>query len=259
MTILPPKHLLVIAAHPDDIEFGAAGTIALWAAAGAKITFCMVTNGAAGSNKPDADLNALITQRQEEQWAAAKILGVQDVRFLGYQDGILQPTLELRSDLTRIIREIRPDRVMIQDPTLFFAGNYYINHPDHRAAGEAAAYAVFPSAGTRPIFPELLAEGLEPFDPLQLWLMFANTASIVVDITPYIDHKIKSLLCHKSQLGEDVVDMVKSWDRETGKTHGYAYAESFNVITLKEDTEAERGGTGVSLKPDQPEPEPPAK
>lgn len=92
-----------------------------------------------------------------------RILGVQDVRFLGYPDGILQPTLELRRDLTRIIREIKPDRVIIQDPTMFFAGNYYINHPDHRAAGEAAAYAVFPSAGTRPIFPELLAEGLEPF------------------------------------------------------------------------------------------------
>lgn len=250
MTILPPKHLLVIAAHPDDIEFGAAGTVALWAAAGSKITFCMVTNGAAGSNKPDADLAALVLQRQAEQLAAAAILGVQDVRFLGYQDGVLQPTLELRRDLTRLIREIRPDRVMIQDPTVFFAGNYYINHPDHRAAGEAAAYAVFPSAGTRPIFPELLAEGLEPFDPLQLWMMFANNAETIVDISPHIDQKLKALLCHKSQLGEEVVEMVKSWDRETGKTPGYAYAESFHVMVLKQEEEQERAGTGVSLKPE---------
>ena len=249
MSILPPKHLLVIAAHPDDIEFGAAGTIALWTAAGARVTFCMVTNGAAGSNKPDTDLQALIIQRQEEQRAAAAILGVQDVRFLGYQDGILQPTLELRRDLTRIIREIKPDRVMIQDPTMFFAGNYYINHPDHRAAGEAAAYAVFPSAGTRPIFPELLAEGLEPFDPLQMWLMFAVTAETVVDITPHIDQKIEALLCHKSQLGPEVVDMVKGWDRESGKSNGYAYAETFHVMILKQEEEQPQTGTGVSLKP----------
>lgn len=254
MTILPPKHLLVIAAHPDDIEFGAAGTIAAWTAAGARVTFCMVTNGGAGSNKPGADLPALIQQRQEEQCAAAEILGVKDVRFMGYQDGILQPTLELRRDLTRIIRELKPDRVMIQDPTMFFAGNYYINHPDHRAAGEAAAYAVFPSAGTRPIFPELLEEGLEPFDPSQLWLMFATVSETVIDITPHIDQKIQALLCHKSQLGEEVVEMVKSWDRESGKAQGYTYAETFHVMTLKPDEEEQKQGTGVSLKPVGDEP-----
>lgn len=254
MTILPPKHLLVIAAHPDDIEFGAAGTIALWTAAGARVTFCMVTDGGAGSNKPDTDLPALILQRQEEQRAAAAILGVQEVRFMGYKDGVLQPTLELRRDITRIIRELKPDRVMIQDPTMFFAGNYYINHPDHRAAGEAAAYAVFPSAGTRPIFPELLAEGLEPFDPLQLWLMFAVTSETVIDITPHIDQKIEALLCHKSQLGPEVVEMVKSWDRETGKPNGYAYAESYHVMILKQEEEPPQNGTGVSLKPVGDEP-----
>jgi LmbE family N-acetylglucosaminyl deacetylase len=254
MIISPPKHLLVIAAHPDDIEFGAAGTIALWTAAGARVTFCMVTDGGAGSNKPDIDLPALIRQRQEEQRAAAAILGVQDVRFMGYKDGVLQPTLELRRDLTRIIRELKPDRVMIQDPTMFFAGNYYINHPDHRAAGEAAAYAVFPSAGTRPIFPELLAEGREPFDPLQLWLMFAVTSETVIDITPHIDQKIEALLCHKSQLGPEVVEMVKSWDRETGKPNGYAYAESYHVMILKQEEEPPQNGTGVSLKPVGDEP-----
>ena len=196
----------------------------------------------------------MIRQRQEEQSAAAAILGVQDVRFLGYKDGVLQPTLELRRDLTRVIRELKPDRVMIQDPTMFFAGNYYINHPDHRAAGEAAAYAVFPSAGTRPIFPELLAEGLEPFDPSQMWLMFAVTVSeTVVDITPHIDQKIEALLCHKSQLGPEVVDMVKSWDKEAGKALGYTYAETFHVMILKEE-EAVKTGTGVSLKPVGDEP-----
>lgn len=237
MTISTPKCLLVIAAHPDDIEFGAAGTIARWTDEGAQVVFCMVTNGAAGSNKPEADLAELIRIRQEEQCAAAALLGVHDVRFLGYPDGVLQPTLEVRRDLTRIIRELKPDRVMIQDPTLVLAGDFYINHPDHRAAGEAALYAVFPSAGTRPIFPELLAEGYEPHDVSELWLQFSEKAETVVDITPQIERKIAALLCHKSQVGPEVADMIRGWDREAGKAHGYTYAESYHVMKLKRDEE----------------------
>jgi LmbE family N-acetylglucosaminyl deacetylase len=227
--------VLVIAAHPDDIEFGAAGTIARWTDEGAAVTFCIVTDGAAGSNEPGADLKALSLTRQDEQRAAAAVLGVQEVIFLGYPDGTLQPTLELRRDLTRLIRQIRPDCVMIQDPTVFFAGDFYINHPDHRAAGEAALYAVFPSAGTRPIFPELLAEGYEPFDVPQLWMMFANHAEMVVDISTVLDRKIEALLCHKSQVGPEVGEMVRGWARDDGKAHGYAGAETFRVMRLKRD------------------------
>lgn len=237
MTISTPKRVLVIAAHPDDIEFGAAGAIARWTDEGVQVVFCMVTNGAAGSNKPDADLDTLIRIRQEEQCAAAAVLGVQDVRFLGYPDGVLQPTLEVRRDLTRIIRELKPDQVMIQDPTLVLVGDFYINHPDHRAAGEAALYAVFPSAGTRPIFPELLAEGYEPHDVSELWLQFAEKAETVIDISAQIERKIEALLCHKSQVGPEVADMIRGWDRETGKAHGYTYAESFHVMKLKRDEE----------------------
>lgn len=224
--------ILIIAAHADDIEFAAAGTIAKWAAAGHPVTYCIVTDGSAGSNEPGANLAALVVRRQEEQRAAAAVLGVHDVRFLGYRDGILQPTLDLRRELTRLIREIRPFRVLCQDPTLVFAGNTYINHPDHRAAGEAALYAVFPSAETRPIFPELLAEGYEPHKVRELYLMFPSVPDLYLDISDRIEQKIESLLCHRSQLGPEVADWVRTWDAENGTKIGVAYAETFRVIRL---------------------------
>ncbi|ABY35821.1 MAG TPA: PIG-L family deacetylase [Chloroflexus aurantiacus] len=224
--------ILVIAAHADDIEFAAAGTIAKWAAAGHPVTYCIVTDGSAGSNEPGANLATLVARRQEEQRAAAAVLGVHDVRFLGYRDGILQPTLDLRRELTRLIREVRPFRVLCQDPTLVFAGNTYINHPDHRAAGEAALYAVFPSAETRPIFPELLAEGYEPHKVRELYLMFPSAPDLYLDISDRIEQKIESLLCHRSQLGPEVADWVRTWDAENGTKIGVAYAETFRVIRL---------------------------
>jgi LmbE family N-acetylglucosaminyl deacetylase len=227
--------ILVVAAHPDDIEFGAGGAVGVWTDAGAQVTYCLVTDGGAGSNKPDVDLVGLVAQREEEQRAAAAILGVHDVRFLGYPDGILQATLELRRDITRLIREIRPQRVVITDPTMVFAGNFYINHPDHRAAAEAALYAVFPSAGTRPIFPELLAEGYEPYDVAELYLMFTEKSELTVDVSAVEDRKIQALLCHKSQLGPEVEQMVRKWDAEEGQKHGFAYAETFRVIKLKQE------------------------
>jgi LmbE family N-acetylglucosaminyl deacetylase len=230
-----PLRVLAIAAHPDDLEFGVAGTLTLWADQGEEVTWVMVTNGAAGSNEPGADLAALRQTRREETLASAAICGVKDVRFLDYQDGALQPTLELRKDLTRIIREVRPQRVLIQDPTEVFVGNFYINHPDHRASGEAALYAVFPSAGTRPIFPDLLAEGYEPHDVDELWIHLTDHADTWVDITTTFDRKIAALLCHKSQVGEDVVPMIRQWNSEAGKEQGYTYAEGFRVMKLKQE------------------------
>lgn len=230
-----PLRVLAIAAHPDDLEFGVAGTIALWADQGAEITWVMVTNGAAGNNEPGADLAALRLTRREETLASAAICGVKDVRFLDYADGTLTPSLELRKDLTRIIREVRPNRVILQDPTQVFVGNFYINHPDHRASGEAALYAVFPSAGTRPIFPELLVEGYEPHDVDELWIDLTEKPDTWVDITTTMDRKIAALLCHKSQVGEDVVPMIKQWAADAGKDQGYAFAEGFRVMKLKQE------------------------
>jgi LmbE family N-acetylglucosaminyl deacetylase len=232
-----PQRVLVIVAHPDDIEFGLAGSVARWADAGAWVTYCIVTDGAAGSNAPGADLRELARTRQAEQCAAAEVVGVKDVRFLGYPDGVLQATLELRRDLTRLIREIRPDRVVCQDPTTIFFGEEYLNHPDHRAAGEAALYAVFPSAGTRPIFPELLGEGLEPHDIKDLYLTLTEKPTHHVDISSTIDRKIQALLCHATQVNEEVGGWVREWNAEAGKEIGVAYAERFRVMRFVEDEE----------------------
>lgn len=228
-----PLKVLVVAAHPDDIEFGAAGSVARWADHGATVTYCIVTNGAAGSNDPNTILEELVERRKSEQWSAARIVGVEDVRFLGFPDGVLEATLDLRRAITRIIRELRPDRVVIMDPTSILIGGEdfdYINHPDHRASGEGALYAVFPSAETRPIFPELLDEGLEPHHVTELYLMLTTRPNLAVDVTPYEDRKIQALLEHRTQLDESVVDMVHRWDSEAGKEIGVEYAEVFHVM-----------------------------
>jgi LmbE family N-acetylglucosaminyl deacetylase len=230
-----PMRILVIVAHPDDIEFGAAGSIARWTDEGAQITYCVVTDGAAGSNDPNANLEDLIRVRREEQMAAAAMVGVHDVRFLGYADGTLQPTLELRRDLTRLIREIRPERVLCFDPTQVFVQvpgfGDYINHPDHRAAAEAAVYAVFPSAETRPIFPELLKDGLEPYHVPEVWFMLTtHEPNEFVDISATQDKKMEALRCHASQLSGQDLEFVRKWDSEAGKPAGYLYGESFWVM-----------------------------
>jgi LmbE family N-acetylglucosaminyl deacetylase len=232
-----PEQVLVVVAHADDIEFGMAGTVARWTDAGTKVTYCIVTDNSSGSNEPGADIAALVQTRREEQLASAAVVGVTDVRFLGYRDGMLQPTLELRRDITRIIRELRPQVVATTDPTMVFSQeNGYINHPDHRAAAEAATYATFPSAETRPIFPELLDEGLEPHKVSKLYLQFAQQANLHVDITEYWDRKAEALLCHVSQrITDETINMVRKWSEEGGKEHGMGLIESFRVMTLHEN------------------------
>lgn len=224
--------ILVVAAHPDDIEFGLAGAVARWTDEGHTVVYCLITDGSAGSNDPAVDLRALAETRRREQIEAAALIGVRDVRFFGYSDGTLQPTLELRREITRLIRELKPYRVVCQDPATFFFGTSYINHPDHRAAGEATIYAVFPSAETRPIFPELLAEGFEPHKVSELYLDLSLQPDTYVDITPSIDRKIASLLCHGSQVGAEAEKWVREWAAEAGVKAGCAYAEAFRVMRL---------------------------
>jgi LmbE family N-acetylglucosaminyl deacetylase len=222
--------ILVIAAHADDIEFGMAGTVARWTEEGHEVAYCLITDGSAGSNDPNVDPQALVETRHAEQIAAAAAVGVDTVRFLGYADGVLQPTLELRRELTRLIREWKPQRVVCQDPTTVFVDKNYINHPDHRAAGEAAIYAVFPSAETRPIFPELLSEGFEPHKVEELWMTLTLAPDTFVDITPTIDRKIESLLCHRSQVGPDAAEWIRKWNAEDGERAGVPFAEGFRVM-----------------------------
>ncbi|MGF1504219.1 MAG: PIG-L deacetylase family protein, partial [Anaerolineae bacterium] len=200
----------------------------------------------AGSNDPDADLGALIAERRAEQDAAANVLGVTDVRYLGYPDGALPTTLDVRRDVTRLIREIKPDRVLCQDPTTVFRGDGYINHPDHRAAGEAAIYAVFPSAETRPIFPELVEEGHEPHKVNELWMTLTNHPNTVVDISDSFEDKIEALVKHASQLGDGkrAAERIAEWNAEAGEPYGFQYAETFRVVRFRrpEPTEGEAVG-----------------
>lgn len=227
-----PLRIFCVFAHPDDAEFSMGGSAAQWADEGAEITYCVVTNGAAGSNDPNQDLAELVRMREEEQRCAARTLGVKDVIFLRYADGTLQPTIELRRELTRLIRQLKPDRVVCGDPTAVFYGDNYINHPDHRAAAEATIYAVFPSAETRPIFPELLTEGYEPHKVKELYISGSMQANLYVDIAQTLERKIEALRCHKSQVDVGDGQWIRDWAAEIGKAGEVEYAEAFRVMTL---------------------------
>jgi LmbE family N-acetylglucosaminyl deacetylase len=228
-----PWRALVVSAHPDDIEFGAAGTIAKWADEGAEITFCIVTDGSSGTQDKELMGENLQNVRIEETGAAADVLGVEEVVWLGYPDGYLEYTLELRRDIARVFRTYKPHRFMVMDPTPTIEDRF-INHPDHRAAGQASL-DVSMTAGTTPgHFPELLNEGLEPWRGLrELWIMGPARGPMVVDISTTVERKIDALRCHKSQIGEQIEDMadwIRTWTAEAGKEKGYAHAETFRVI-----------------------------
>jgi LmbE family N-acetylglucosaminyl deacetylase len=245
-TLSSPYKIVVIAAHHDDIEFGLSGSIAKWIQEGAEVTYVIITDGGSGSNQPNILRADLVEQRRLEQLAAAEAVGVRDVRFLGYFDGMLEPTMELRKDLTRILRDVKPQRVICQDPTTVFFRDSYINHPDHRAAGEAAIYATFPSSETRPIFPELLEEGYEPHKVHELWLTLSTNPTHFVDISSTIDQKLNSLRAHVSQIGagEDAENGALKWIRErnaeVGQVVGVDYAEMFKVMILFRSNEEHR-------------------
>ncbi len=240
-----PDRVLVVHAHPDDQEFTVAGTLAKWARAGSAIVSVCITSGEAGSNDKTAAAmtpQKLAPIREDEQRAANRALGVRETVFLRYPDGTLQPTLELRRDLTRLIRQYKPDAVMCGDPTVRFYGNSYINHPDHRAAADATLDAVFPSAGTRFIFTELLAEGLEPHSVKQVFIHGAEKPDVWVDISETIETKIQALQQHVTQVGSwDVAPFMREWAQEDGKERGIQYAEAFRLMVLVEEKKEEKG------------------
>ncbi len=230
-----PSRAMVIMAHPDDAEFVVAGTVALWAQRGSAICYCLCTRGDRGSNDPGITPWALARIREEEQRAACAILGVQELVFLDYPDGTLEPTLALRRDLTREIRRFRPEVVITTDPTARFHGDHYLNHPDHRAAGSAALDAVFPSAETRYIFPELLAQGLEPHRVHAVYIHGAAEPNVWIDIEPVLEIKAKALAAHKSQVGDaPVLEWLRGMAREQGRARGLRAAEAFRRIVIND-------------------------
>src|SRR3989454_8554571 len=200
---------MAIYAHPDDAEFGMAGTVAKWAKAGVRVTYCMVTNGASGSDDPEMTRARLRDTRLEEQREAARILGVGEVVFLDFEDGYLEPTIDVRRAVARQIRIHRPDAILTMDPTLRFGGNFYLNPPDHIAAGEVTLRSINPDASTRQMFPELWRdEQLEPHKPKALFLLSFDEKGTAVDISDVLEIKIKALLAHSSQLWPGAEDMI---------------------------------------------------
>ena len=229
------ERVMVITAHPDDAEFTVAGTVARWVREGVTVIYVICTDGSRGSNDPKVRPEHLVAVRRVEQEAAARILGVEGVVFLGYEDGSLEPTLALRRDLSREIRRYRPDIVVCPDPTVRYYGDSYLNHPDHRAAGDAALDAVFPSACTRYIFPELLAEGLEPHKVREVYIRGALSPNLWVDISDTMELKVAALKEHESQVGcsHGWEERVRARDQQAAEGQDMTHAEPFRRIILR--------------------------
>jgi LmbE family N-acetylglucosaminyl deacetylase len=230
----------VVTAHPDDVDFGSAGTVAAFTAAGLAVTYCIATNGDAGGSDRSMSRADMAALRQDEQRAAAAVVGVSDVRFLGHPDGRLEPTIELRRDISRVIRQVRPERVLTQSPERNWEF-IFASHPDHLAAGEAAVCAVYPDARNPFAHPELLdGEGLEPWSVAELWIMGpggAQGAGIAVDTTATVERKVAALMCHKSQMPdpESVATRVLDGARAMGELAGLpegSSAEQFRVTRI---------------------------
>lgn len=229
-----PERVLVVAAHPDDAEFGAAGTVARWVGEGAEVRYLVVTRGDKGSDDPTVDPSVLGALREREQRAAAAEIGVAGVDFLDEPDGQVEPTLQLRERITYAIRAFRPEIVMGHDPTVLFVNNEWVNHPDHRAVGTVTVDAVFPTARDPLNFPEHLAAGLAPWKVAELYLWSTNEANQIVDIAATLERKIAALAHHASQFHEfgETARWLRRRSEELGERAGYGAAEGFRRVML---------------------------
>ena len=228
------ERVLVVMAHPDDVDFGAAGTVAVWTHGGVEVAYCIVTDGDAGGSDPTVSRPEMAAIRRLEQTEAARTVGVTDVTFLGFPDGRLAPDLDVRRAIARVIRRFRPDRVVAQSPERNWA-RIYASHPDHLAAGEAAICAVYPDARNPFAFPELLEEGLEPHTVPELWIMATERADRVVDATEFFALKLAALRSHRSQVGdgEHLEALLRQWMSGTALAAGLPdghLAEAFHVV-----------------------------
>jgi len=228
------QRILVVTAHPDDVDFGVSGSVATWVKAGIEVSYCIVTDGDAGGSDRTITRPEMATIRRDEQRAAAAEVGVTDVTFLGYPDGRLVPSIELRRDISRQIRIKQPERLVCQSPDRLW-DRIGASHPDHLAAGEAAVCAAYPDARNPFAHPELLEEGLEPYSVAEIFLMAAPDTNRVVDVTDTFDRKMAALLCHRSQVGDAVgLDArLREWLSAGAGAAGLPegrLAESFRVV-----------------------------
>ncbi len=229
-----PERALVICAHPDDLDFGCCGTIALWRRAGAEVTYVVCTDGDKGSDDPTLSPEEIARIRQGEQRAAARVVGVDEVVFLGFPDGELENIPQLRRALVGAIRRFRPQTVLCQDPGNRGFENVFVAHRDHRAAAEAAFDAMYPAAGSPRFFPELIPRGLGPHRVQEAYFFGTHAPNRWMDITATMDLKIKALLCHESQFGNrgDFEAFIRERFRAAGKAAGCEYAEPFRRLVL---------------------------
>ena len=228
------ERILVVTAHPDDVDFAAAGSVAVWTSAGVEVAYCIATDGEAGGEDRTLPREEMAAVRRREQTAAAAHVGVTDLTFLGFPDGRLEADLGLRRGIARTIRRFRPDRVVAQSPERNWA-RIYASHPDHLAAGEAAACAVYPDARNPFAFPELLDEGLEPHTVPELWIMTTERADRAVDATDQFDRKLAALRSHQSQVGDGahLDELLRTWMSGTALAAGLPegrMAEAFHVV-----------------------------
>jgi LmbE family N-acetylglucosaminyl deacetylase len=228
------SRVLVVTAHPDDVDFGAAGSVAVWTNAGIEVAYCIATDGDAGGSDRSLSRTEMAAIRREEQLEAAKVVGVSDVTYLGFEDGRVVIDLELRRAISRVIRRFRPDRVVSQSPERNWS-RIYASHPDHMAVGEAALCAVYPDARNPFAFPDLLEEGLEPHTVPEMWIMTSDRSDRVVDTTEVFDLKLTALGSHRSQVGDGahLESLLRNWMSDTAVTAGLPVgrlAEAFHVV-----------------------------
>jgi LmbE family N-acetylglucosaminyl deacetylase len=233
-----PERILTVTAHPDDVDFGAAGSVAAWTRAGACVTYCVVTDGDAGGFDRSVPRTDVPEMRRAEQTAAAAEVGVKDLVFLGYPDGRVEATLDLRRDVCRVIREVRPQWVVCQSPERIW-DRIFASHPDHLAAGEATICAVYPDSRNPFAFPELLADGLEPHEVEELWIMAAPGADTFVDVTDTFPAKVAALRAHVSQETDrsgELETWLRGWLGDNAARAGWGdgrLAEVFRRIITK--------------------------
>jgi LmbE family N-acetylglucosaminyl deacetylase len=231
------KKVLAVMAHPDDVDFGSAGTMATLTSQGVEVAYCLVTSGDAGGDDSTHTREERAAIREREQRAAAAVVGVTTLYFLGVPDGQVEPTLALRRDISRVIRIEKPDVVICQNPERNWE-RIYGSHPDHMAAGEATVRAVYPDARNPHAFPELLAEGHVPHTVPQVWIAGHPEANLAVDITKVFDRKVEALMCHQSQIGprEEMEERLRDWAKSNAKRMGLKkgrMAEMFRTVDTR--------------------------
>lgn len=228
-----PKGILVVLAHPDDPEFFLGASIARWHQAGHAVHYVLLTRGDKGTKQNQLTNEDIIQIREKEQENAARFLGVSSVSYLNYQDGYIVPDLEIRKQVVRVIRQHKPNILVTCDPTNFFPNAHYINHPDHRYAGQIVIDAVFPAVGNRFFFPELIEEGYPPHEVEEVWMSLTNSPNVSLDVTEHWQDKIEALKMHASQIGDPDAFEKRMLNRvREDHSSPFRYEEKFRVINF---------------------------